>query len=74
MAGVNLADIADLLGHRDLATTQIYAKAQQDHLRQVIAKLSPLVSDGNPPRDTAMSPENVTPAEIPAAGARKLLA
>jgi site-specific recombinase XerD len=26
MAGVGLADIADLLGHADFATTQIYAK------------------------------------------------
>ena len=33
MAGVSLADIADLLGHKDLATTQIYAKVQQEHLR-----------------------------------------
>jgi integrase/recombinase XerD len=45
MAGVNLADIADLLGHKDLATTQIYAKVQQEHLRTVIAKLAPVVGD-----------------------------
>lgn len=44
MAGVSLADIADLLGHKDLATTQIYAKVQQEHLRKVVAKLAPLVS------------------------------
>ncbi len=43
MAGANLADIGDLLGHRDLATTQIYAKVQQDHLRSVVSKLKPLV-------------------------------
>ena len=43
MAGVNLADIADLMGHKDLATTQIYAKVQQEHLRSVIGKLTPLV-------------------------------
>jgi site-specific recombinase XerD len=43
MAGVNLADIADLLGHKDLATTQIYAKVQQEHLRSVIGKLSGLL-------------------------------
>ena len=36
MAGVNLADIADLLGHKDLATTQIYAKVQQEHLRSIV--------------------------------------
>jgi integrase len=45
MAGVSLADIADLLGHKDLATTQIYAKVHQEHLRSVIAKLAPVVSD-----------------------------
>ena len=52
MAGVNLADIADLLGHKDLATTQIYAKVQQEHLRGVIAKLAPIVGDGaeSPPK------------------------
>src|SRR5205823_5257853 len=44
MAGASLADIADLLGHKDLATTQIYAKVQQDHLRTVIAKLTPVVA------------------------------
>ena len=52
MAGVSLADIADLLGHRDLATTQIYAKVQQDHLRKAVSKLTPLVQDvakGLPP-------------------------
>jgi len=43
MAGVSLADISDLLGHKDLATTQIYAKVQQEHLRGVISKLTPLV-------------------------------
>src|SRR5881628_1290577 len=43
MAGVSLADIADLLGHKDLATTQIYAKVQQEHLRTVVGKLTGLV-------------------------------
>jgi len=45
MAGVSLADIGDLLGHRDLATTQIYAKVQQEHLRNAVSKLTPLVTD-----------------------------
>src|SRR5579862_6916251 len=35
MAGVSLADIGDLLGHRDLATTQIYAKVQRSEERRV---------------------------------------
>ena len=43
MAGVSLADIADLLGHKDLATTQICAKVQQEHLRTVIGKLTGLL-------------------------------
>lgn len=45
MAGASLADIGDLLGHKDLATTQIYAKVHQEHLRTVIAKLTPM-ADG----------------------------
>src|SRR5260221_445862 len=40
MAGVSLADIGDLLGHKDLATTQIYAKVHQEHLRGAISKLT----------------------------------
>jgi integrase/recombinase XerD len=43
MAGVSLADIADLMGHTDLATTQIYAKVEQQYLRSVIDKLTPLI-------------------------------
>jgi integrase len=43
MAGVSLADIADLMGHRDLATTQIYAKVVQEHLRVAAGKLAPLI-------------------------------
>jgi hypothetical protein len=38
-----LARIADLMGHKDLATTQIYAKVEQQHLRSVVTKLTPLV-------------------------------
>lgn len=49
MAGVSLADIADLLGHKDLATTQIYAKVQQEHLRAAVSKLTPLVSEPEGP-------------------------
>ena len=48
MAGVSLADVADLLGHKDLATTQIYAKVHQEHLRQAVAKLAPLVTMAGP--------------------------
>ena len=45
MAGVSLADIADLLGHKDLATTQIYAKVHQEHLRTAIAKLGAITTE-----------------------------
>ena len=45
MAGVPLANIADLMGHRDLATTQIYAKVEIGHLREAVSRLSPLLSD-----------------------------
>jgi integrase len=43
MAGVPLPEIADLMGHKDLATTQIYAKVQMEHLRDAVSRLSPLV-------------------------------
>lgn len=52
MAGANLADIGDLLGHKDLATTQIYAKVQQDHLRSVASKLKTLVGEVVDTNDT----------------------
>lgn len=45
MSGVSLADIADLLGHKDLATTQIYAKVHQEHLRAALAKLAPIAQE-----------------------------
>jgi site-specific recombinase XerD len=70
MAGASLADIADLLGHKDLATTQIYAKVQQEHLRSVVSKLSPLVE---PQPDGRMSLENVTERPAIPTRDRKLL-
>jgi hypothetical protein len=33
------------MGNKDLATTQIYAKVEQEHLRAVVTKLTPLISD-----------------------------
>ena len=65
MAGVSLADIADLMGHKDLATTQIYAKVEQQHLRSVINKLTPLVA-------LEVSPESVTRRTNPRDGNTKL--
>ena len=61
MAGVSLADIADLLGHKDLATTQIYAKVQQEHLRTVIGKLTGLVPAGAESSDASL--KRVTQAD-----------
>ena len=70
MAGVSLADIADLLGHKDLATTQIYAKVQQEHLRTVIGKLTGLVPRAE---NDDLSHKPVTQVEIERADAPKLL-
>jgi hypothetical protein len=60
---VPLANIADLMGHADLATTQIYAKVQIEHLRDAVERVTPLVpnrpslksvtSGGNEPDDSA---------------------
>ena len=70
MAGVSLADIADLLGHKDLATTQIYAKVQQKHLRTVVGKLTGLVPLAE---NDDLSHKPVTQVEIERADAPKLL-
>ena len=66
MAGVSLADIADLLGHKDLATTQIYAKVHQEHLRGAMSKLTALV-DSTAPSDVPQS-ESARAARRGAAG------
>jgi integrase/recombinase XerC/integrase/recombinase XerD len=63
MAGVSLADIGDLLGHKDLATTQIYAKVQQEHLRTMVSKLNPLVGEvdgAKPPTQRLPAPKAIT--------------
>lgn len=63
MAGVSLADIGDLLGHTDLATTQIYAKVQQEHLRTMVSKLNSLVGeveDGKSRSRHLLEPTSVT--------------
>ncbi|HLG56867.1 MAG TPA: tyrosine-type recombinase/integrase [Vicinamibacterales bacterium] len=63
MAGVSLADIADLMGHKDLATTQIYAKVQQEHLRKEVAKLAPLAPDNTPEERTVRLLPESTPKD-----------
>lgn len=65
MAGVSLADIGDLLGHTDLATTQIYAKVQQEHLRAMASKLNSLVGeveDGKSRPRRLLEPMSITTA------------
>lgn len=63
MAGVSLADIGDLLGHKNLATTQIHAKVHQEHLRSVVGRLSPLVPT-LPQSEEAQQRDTATDAQI----------
>jgi hypothetical protein len=67
MAGVSLADT---LGHKDLATTQIYAMVQQEHLRTVIGKLNGCCPAQIP---TMRHSKCVTHADHPAIDDRRLL-
>ncbi len=39
MAGVDLASVSKLLGHKDISTTMIYSHLSQDHLRGAVEKL-----------------------------------
>ncbi len=61
-----MANIADLMGHKDLATTQIYAKVALDHLREAVSLLAPLVP-------AAVSPDCVTQTLTGWGTSRKLL-
>jgi hypothetical protein len=69
MAGVSLADIADLLGHKDLATTQIYARVHQAHLREAVGRLAGVVDENS----AAATHDRDTSAISPNDGDRKLL-
>jgi site-specific recombinase XerD len=62
MAGVPLESISELLGHRDLSSTRIYAKADMTHLRNAANRVGHLVSR-----------ENVTQRPIREQVARKAL-
>lgn len=48
MAGVDLATIKELLGHRDIQTTMRYAHLAQDHKRQAIGKLGTVFTNMRP--------------------------
>ncbi len=48
-AGVNLVYIRDLLGHTDLRTTEIYARAETEAKRRALEAASPVKSDGKYP-------------------------
>jgi len=40
MAGVDLASVSKLLGHKDISTTMIYSHLSPDHLRQAVERLA----------------------------------
>jgi len=39
MAGKDILSIMELMGHKDLKTTQIYARPNKHHLKEVVAAL-----------------------------------
>lgn len=45
MAGVDLATVKELMGHRDIQTTLRYAHLSQDHKKEAISKLGKLVTN-----------------------------
>ena len=51
-AGVNLIYIRDLLGHVDIATTEIYARADTELKRQALEKAYPEMIDSKLPHWT----------------------
>ena len=48
-ANVNLIYIRDLLGHSEIATTEIYARADNTLKRQALEKASPISSQSQYP-------------------------
>lgn len=45
MAGVNIVEVSELLGHADISTTMIYAHLTKDHLKDSINKLKIVSND-----------------------------
>jgi len=45
MAGVDLATVSKLLGHKDISTTMIYSHLSPDHLKQAVEKLELCMED-----------------------------
>ena len=44
-AGINIVYIRDFLGHEDISTTMIYAKADNRLKEEAICKLSPKITE-----------------------------
>ena len=50
MRGARRADIADLMGHRDPRTTDIYTRVLADHLRAAVNRLEKVIPETVPPK------------------------
>ena len=48
-AGINLIYIRDLLGHTDVSTTEVYARADTEMKRAALMKLHPMAEASDKP-------------------------
>ncbi len=56
-ANVNLIYIRDLLGHADVATTEVYARADAERKRQALTQAAPLTTVEAPPSNWTDDPD-----------------